>query len=275
MTAALWLLALACDPGVSASPERQAEARGATNGPILGPAERASVEAWHEVAEARDAELARRADAREREALAERERALSAGAAWDLRLLDVLSAELDVTAQIAGAVAARGETAALREWAGELVRDADGWRAEIARLRARWYGIATSPRVVAPIPAEELAPFTVRVAERWRRGRRPPADEPPLRDLGRPPQLEPVPFAQVRTAALEAPGTVSIPAARAAEALTPLAHSLLTLATTGTMQASRAELRALAVRVQLGQRAALATLATFAAPPREADRPRG
>lgn len=282
MCAVLWLQLLACDPWDSASPERQAESRTDVNDALLGPAERVPIERLQAEEAAREAlfeeERLRLAEAAEARAVAGRERTLAVGRAWDLRLLDTLALQLDLFAQLAEAVASYGDTDALRGWALEAAQAAHVRRVELAALRERWYGAANPPRVVGDADAEALAPVTARLAREWGAeappgGDAPPPgdappygprpDEAPVERLPEPPPLLPAAFARIDARALAGPGGV-IHAPVAVRSLARVSEALVTLATTGAMQASREELRALAVRVQLEQRAVLAELAALA-----------
>lgn len=281
MLTALLLLATGCNPEQSPSPERQAEARGTTNYPLLGPAELGPVERWYERdLEAEENRASAAATTAERDETADIER-WQAAAAWDLRLLDLLAAHLDVTAQIAEAVAARGETPELRAWADRVTADTVAWRAELATLRGRWYGNAASPRLAGAPDVADLGPLSQRLVERWRRGegevtapRRPTAAEVlPTDGVGvLRPGIEPVepppgpvePFVRVATRSLDRVGTDRVPTRVAEEILAPLARRALDVATAGTMQASREELRAVAARIQLGQQRALVELGALA-----------
>lgn len=280
----------ACVPGESASPERQAYSQYGTGRVEQGPIEQVVTDRFEERNRERALQRehvlaaeqqAAAADAA-RGSLANRGDADTAYAnAWDLRLLDLLAIQLDVTAQLAAAVAERGQTDALRAWGAEEVVNAARWRQELGDLRQAWYGDARPPRIEASPRLQDLGPITQQLAQRWSRGHQYSKDleAPRVKTLtpaeeyarGVAPVVpaptgmeEEQPFAAVATGSLVRLGGTVIPASVAVDSLAPMLRRAATAGASGTMQASREDLRAVALRIQLGEQNALARLLAIA-----------
>ncbi|MFN7145538.1 MAG: hypothetical protein ACK4YP_17315 [Myxococcota bacterium] len=283
-------VAAACVPGDSASPERQAYGRYGDGDVEQGPIERVVTERHEE----RDRE---RQELRASQALAQQQATAADAArgsiadrgdadtlyanAWDLRLLDLLAIQLDVTAQLASAVAERGQTEALRAWAAEEVVNTARWRQELGDLRQAWYGDARPPRIEASPGLKDLGPITQRLAQRWSAGHQysQDLDAPPAKTLtpaqeyarGVAPIVpapdgmeDEAPFSSVATGSLVRLGGTVIPASVAVDSLAPMLRRAAAAGASGTMQASREELRAAALRIQLGEQRALTRLLAVA-----------
>ena len=262
----VWMwLTLACDPTGSASPERQANGRAGDGDIAEGPVEQVITDALErEDAERIAAEQARDARrlAERTELTSDREHDLDAAAAWDLRFIDLLGAHLTETYALGEAVAARGDTAALRALGAESARQAARWRRELAVLRGAHYGDTTFPDLPSAPDLDALGPVTRRLAEG------PAADEPPVVPLGgaRDTGIGDTPFAEVaaaRRARLGDDAPISL--ATAVDVMGSMHARGALVATAGTMQASRAELRALALHVQLAEERSGALLRALAA----------
>ncbi len=226
----------------SGSAERQAQGRAGDGDVEEGPLEQVVTDRM----EAADARRAAAAGERAAVDRAADERAMSAAAAWDLRLLDLLAVQLDVTQDLAESVAEHGETQALRDWAEEEVVDAAHWRRELAVLRATWYGDPRPPALSGSPTLSELGPVTRELAER-----------DAARDLVPP---DAIPEEPVVPEAPEEAVRGAISTREAVYALVQNHRRAVAAATAGTMQASREELRALSLRIQLGEQQSLVRL---------------
>jgi hypothetical protein len=92
---------------------------------------------------------------------------LSEAAAWDLHLLDLLAAQLDLTRQMTQTVARRTTDSGLRDWATNAAEGSTRYAQEIAALRARWYPSTPAVASIADAPTlDELGPTTEDVAAR-------------------------------------------------------------------------------------------------------------